>query len=134
MIRDERVWFGVFSGRGGRPYTNYRFPQPAAGVAAILALGCDGAGGEGRRHFFFTLTGAFACAVLAVTYAGLFRRMGLGPKEALFWPAGVFCTPSWFYGTSTYDDILGRPRWCWPWPWPWCPDAAVRCSGRRPQG
>src|SRR4051812_34406378 len=108
VIRDERVWFSVFPGRGGRPYTTYRFPQTAAGVAAILAADATGPASEGRRHFFFTLTGAFACAVLAVTYAVFFRHLGQGPKEALLWAgAGIFCTPNWFYGTSTFDDILG---------------------------
>src|SRR5262249_13532195 len=29
-------------------------------------------------------------------------------RAALFWSGmGIFCTPSWFYGTSTFDDILG---------------------------
>src|SRR3954454_19871482 len=42
VIRDERVWFGVFPGRGGRLYTPYRFPQTAAGVAAILAADATG--------------------------------------------------------------------------------------------
>ena len=37
-----------------------------------------------------------------------FRRVGLAPGAALLWAlGGVFCTPSWFYGTSTFDDILG---------------------------
>jgi hypothetical protein len=108
VIRDERIWFLVFPGREGRLYTNYRFPQSVAGVVAILAADATGPVDEERRHFFFTLIGAFACAVLAVTYAVLFRHLGYGPKESLLWAAaGIFCTPSWFYGTSTFDDILG---------------------------
>ncbi len=108
VIRDERVWFAVFPGRYDRMYTYYRFPQSAIGVLAILGSDATGPVSEGRRHFFFTLTGAVACGLLSVTYAGLFRHLGSSPKEALFWAwAGIFCTPSWFYGTSTYDDILG---------------------------
>jgi hypothetical protein len=108
VIRDERIWFGVFPGRGGQLYTSYRFPQPVAGVVAILAADVTGPVTEGRRHFFFTLIGAFACGVLAVAYAVLFRHLGHGPKESLLWAAaGIFCTPNWFYGTSTFDDILG---------------------------
>lgn len=108
VIRDDRVWFGVFPGRDGRPYTYYRFPQSAVGVLAILCSDATGPVSEGRRHFFFTLTGAVACGLLAVIYAGLFRHLGHTSKAALLWAwAGIFCTPSWFYGTSTYDDILG---------------------------
>jgi len=108
IIRDPNVWFAVFPGRDGLRYTKYRFPQSAAGVAAILAADCSGPVNEGRRHFFFTLTSSVACATLAVIYASLFRRLGHGPRASLLWAAGgVFCTPSWFYGTSTFDDILG---------------------------
>jgi hypothetical protein len=108
VIRDERVWFGVFPGREGRLYTAYRFPQSAAGVAAILVADATGSVNEGRRHFFFTLTGAFACGILAVAYAVLFRHLGHGARESLLWAgAGVFCSPTWFYATSTFDDVLG---------------------------
>ena len=108
VIRDERVSYAVFPGRGGRRYTDYRFPHSAAGVVAILLADATGPASEGRRLFFFTLIGAFACAVLAVTYAALFRHLGQGSKEALLWAVGgIFFTPSWFYGTSTFDDILG---------------------------
>ena len=108
VIRDDRVWFGVFPGRGGRSYTYYRFPQSVVGALAIVCSDTTGPVTEGRRHFFFSLTGAVACGMIAVTYAGLFRHLGSSPKEALFWAwAGILCTPSWFYGTSTFDDILG---------------------------
>jgi hypothetical protein len=34
--------------------------------------------------------------------------MGLSPKAALVWSTlGIFCTPNWFFGTSTFDDNLG---------------------------
>lgn len=108
IIRDPNVWFAVFPGRDGLRYTKYRFPQSAAGVAAILAADCSGPVNEGRRHFFFTLTSSVASATLAVIYASLFRRLGHGPRASLLWAAGgISCTPSWFYGTSTFDDILG---------------------------
>ncbi len=108
VIRDPNVWFVVFPGRDGRNYTKYRFPQSAAGVAAIWAADGFGPVNEARRHFFFTLTSAVASACLAVIYASLFRCLGHPPRGSLIWAAaGVFCTPSWFYGTSTFDDILG---------------------------
>src|SRR5439155_13190040 len=51
---------------------------------------------------------ALVCALLAVGYALWFRGVGLAPGAAVLWSlGGVFCTPSWFYGTSTFDDILG---------------------------
>lgn len=108
VIRDPRVWFAVFPGRDGQRYTTYRLPQSALGVAAILVADATGPRGEGRRHFFYTLTSAVAGAVLAVTFAAFFRHQGYGPRAALLWGAGgIFCTPCWFYGTSTFDDILG---------------------------
>ncbi len=108
VIRDPEVWFAVFPGRDGRLYSKYRFPHSVIGVAAILVADATGPNRESRRHFFFTLTGAVACALLSVTYAAFFRGLGHSPRAALLWAAGgVFCTPSWFYGTSTFDDILG---------------------------
>ena len=63
---------------------------------------------EGRRQFYFVLTSAAACALLAVTWSIWFRGIGLSRRTALLWSsAGVFCTPCWYYGTSTFDDILG---------------------------
>jgi hypothetical protein len=107
-IRDENVWFGVFPGRDEQQYTTYRLPQSLAGVIAILAADAFGTASEARRHFFFSLTGAFFCAVLAVAYAVWFRRLGMGPRAAVLWAAaGIFCTPNWFYGTTSFDDILG---------------------------
>src|SRR5438128_1621796 len=44
----------------------------------------------------------------ALAYALWLRGLGFGPAASLGWAtAGIFCTPSWFYGTSTFDDILG---------------------------
>jgi hypothetical protein len=108
VIRDKHVWFGVLPGRDGRPYTNYRFPQSGLGVLAIWAADATGRVEEARRQFFFTLIGPLACAALALTYAVWFRRLGHGPAASLGWAAaGIFCTPSWFYGTSTFDEALG---------------------------
>ena len=107
-IQDLRIRMTILPGRGGRRYSQYRFPQSAAGVAAILASDASGPVCEPRRQFFFSLTSAVASAVLAATYAVLFRRLGIGPKASLLWAAaGIFCTPNWYYGTSTFDDILG---------------------------
>ncbi len=108
VIRDPRVQFVVFPGRQGQRYAKYRIPQSAAGVIAIWAADATGPVSEARRHFFFTLIGAVACGVLAVTYAAVFRQSGFRKVQALLWAAaGIVCTPSWFYGTSTFDDILG---------------------------
>ncbi|MGA7499252.1 MAG: hypothetical protein WBX00_21175, partial [Isosphaeraceae bacterium] len=107
-IRDPKIKFTILPGRDGRRYSWYRFPQSAAGVAAILVADATGPVSEPRRQFFFSLTSAVASAVLAATYAVLFRRLGIGPKASLLWAAaGIFCTPNWYYGTSTFDDILG---------------------------
>jgi hypothetical protein len=108
IIRNPHVQFSVHVGRDGERYTDYRIPQTAAGVVAILAADATGPVSEPRRHFFFALTGAFAGAVLAVTYGVWFRALGHGPAASLAWgAAGFFCTPSWYYATSTFDDILG---------------------------
>jgi hypothetical protein len=107
-IRDARVKFWVFPGREGDRYTPYRFPQSVLGAGAILLADATGPVGEARRHFFFTLTSAFAFALLPLAYTLWFRQRGLAPASAVCWSlAGVFCTPSWFYATSTFDDILG---------------------------
>jgi hypothetical protein len=108
VIRDPNVWFAVFPGRDGQRYAKYRFPQSLAGVIAILVADHSGPVDEGRRHFYFTMTSAIASAILAVTYASVFRHLGYGMRASLLWATGgIFCTPSWFYGTSTFDDMLG---------------------------
>jgi hypothetical protein len=108
IIRNNKVWFWVFPGRDNKPYTKYRFPQSLVAVATILVSDALGPLSEARRHFYFTLSGAFFCAVLAAVYATWFRRQGFSPRAAILWAAaGIFCTPNWFYGTSTFDDILG---------------------------
>ena len=108
VIRDPTVWFAVLPGRAGQRYAMYRFPHSAAGVIAILVADHVGPVNEGRRHFFFTMISAVASAALAVVYSAFFRHLGHGPRSSLLWGVGgIFCTPSWFYGTSTFDDILG---------------------------
>jgi hypothetical protein len=107
-IRNENVWFSVFPGKDGKRYSTYRFPQSVLGAAAVLISDATGPAAGVRRRFFFALTSPFAAAFMAVCYAVLFRRLGHGPRGAVVWAAaGIFCTPSWFYGTSLYDDILG---------------------------
>jgi hypothetical protein len=108
VVRDPVIWYTILPGRDGQRYSNCRLPQSALGTVAIVLADATGPRDVGRRHFFFQLTSAFAAAVLAVTYTLLFRHLGLGPWAALGWAtAGIFCTPSWYYGTSTFDDILG---------------------------
>lgn len=108
VVRNRDVWFGVFPGRDGQPYTDYRFPQSVLGVPAILVADATGPVREERRHFFFVLTSAAAAALLALAYATWFRSQGLSDRRAVQWAgAGILCTPSWFYATSTFDDILG---------------------------
>jgi hypothetical protein len=107
VIRDKDVWFAVMPGRNGRLYTNYRLPQSVLGVAAIWLADATGPVGEPRRHFFFSLISPFAAAVLAVTYAVWFRALAYSASASLGWAAaGIFCTPNWYYGTSTFDDML----------------------------
>src|SRR5262245_60526019 len=107
-IRDPRIYFGRFPGRDGLDFTIYRVPQTLVAAAAILTADATGPVTEGRRHFVFSLHGAVACALIAVLYAVHFRRRGWSPRAAIGWAAaGVFCTPCWFYGTSTFDEILG---------------------------
>jgi hypothetical protein len=107
VIRDKDVWCAVLPGRDGQRYANYRFPHSGLGVVAIWLADATGPTDEARRQFFFTLICPFAAAVLALTYAVWFRSLGLGPWASIGWAtAGIFCTPSWFYATSTFDDLL----------------------------
>jgi hypothetical protein len=107
VLRDPQVWFAVLKGRDGKNYTNYRFPQTGLGVLAIWAADATGPVSEERRHFFFALISPLMAAILAVVYSLWFRGLGLGAAASLAWgTAGIFCTPSWYYGTSTFDDML----------------------------
>jgi hypothetical protein len=107
-IRDPRlVWFR-FPGRGGLDFTYYRFPQELIAAGCIWIADATGPVAEDRRHFVFSLHGAVAAAALAAAYAVWFRRRGHTPAAAVAWAAGgVFCTPCWYYATSTFDDMLG---------------------------
>ena len=108
VFRDERIWWSRFPGRGGHDYSLYRLPQSLVAAACILVADATGPVAEGRRHFVFSLHGAALAAGLAVLYAVWFRRAGRSPVAAVGWAAaGVFCTPAWFYATSTFDDLLG---------------------------
>ena len=107
-IRDDKTWFGVFPGRNGELHTNYRFPQSVLGVLFLWVADAIGPVNELRRQFFFTLMSSLAAALLALTYSLWFRGLNYSHWASLFWAsAGIFCTPSWYYGTSTFDDILG---------------------------
>jgi hypothetical protein len=107
-IREPDFWFSVLPGRDGNRYSAYRFPHIVAGVPAILLADMTGPASETRREFFFSLVGAFVGALLAVVYALWFRALGHRPAAAVGWAlAGIFCTPNWYYATSTFDDILG---------------------------
>jgi hypothetical protein len=108
VVRDSRVWFQVFPGRQARPYTAYRMPQSLLGAPAIAIADWTGVDSEPRRQFFFTLTSAAAAAALAMTYSTWFRARGRSASSASVWALlGIFATPCWFYGTSTFDDVLG---------------------------
>ena len=107
-IRDETFWFSVLPGRDGKRFSSYRCPHILAGVPAILLADATGPEAETRREFFFTQVGAVVAGVMAVVYALWFRALGHSPAQALGWAlAGIVCTPSWYYATSTFDDILG---------------------------
>lgn len=107
-IEDPGLSFTVLPGRDGKRFTMCRLPHSLLGVAAILTADATGPVNEARRHFFFSLLGAVAGAALVTTYAVWFRGLGLTPAAALFWSsAGLLCTPSWYYSTSTFDEIFG---------------------------
>lgn len=108
IVRDPDAWFSVFHGRDGRRYTNYRFPQSALAAGSIVAADFTGPVTEARRHFFFSLSGGVLCGLIAVLYAAWFSRAGLSERASVLWAAGgILCTPLWFYGTTTFDDVLG---------------------------
>jgi hypothetical protein len=107
-IRDSDFWFSILPGRDGNRYSTYRLPQSLLGVPALLLADAVGPPSECRREFYFSQFGAFVGAALAVLYAVWFRRLGHSPAAAIGWAlAGIFCTPNWYYSTSTYDDLLG---------------------------
>jgi hypothetical protein len=107
-IRDPEFWFYVLPGRDGNRYSYYRFPHILAGVPAILLADVGGPVSETRREFFFTQIGTVLGALLAVVYALWFRSLGHSRRAAIGWAlAGIFCTPNWYYATSTFDDLLG---------------------------
>ena len=108
VLRDERIWWSRFPGRNCNDYSYYRFPQSFLAAGAIWLADATGPVTEGRRHFFYVQCGAVGCGLLSILYAIWFRRIGCRPLPALLWGAGgVFCTPMWFYGTSTFDEYLG---------------------------
>src|SRR4030095_9117837 len=44
---------------------------------------------------------------LACVYFIWFAGRGLAKRQAVLWAvAGILCTPNWYYGTSTFDDIF----------------------------
>jgi hypothetical protein len=107
VVRNPAVWFSVFPGRHGDPYSYYRFPHSIVGAVAILVSDLTGPDWDGRRHFFFALASAVAAAVLACVYFIWFTRRRLPKRQAVLWAvAGILCTPNWYYGTSTFDDIF----------------------------
>jgi hypothetical protein len=120
QIRDPGVWFPILNGPDGKTYSNYRLPHSAIGVPAIILADFAGPPSEARRHFYFLMLSAVAGATLAVTYAVWFAGHGCSPRSALLWAAaGIFCTPSWFYSTSTFDDIFGATTVVLALTWAW---------------
>ncbi len=120
QIRDPEVWYPILPGPDGKIYTNYRLPHSALGVPAIALADLAGPPSEARRHFYFLLVSAVAGATLAVAYAVWFAGHGCSPRSAVLWAAaGVFCTPSWYYSTSTFDDIFGTTTVILGLTWAW---------------
>jgi hypothetical protein len=108
VVRDRGAYYAVLEGRGGERYTNYRFPHSGLGVLAILAADSAGSVSEIRRQFYFSLISPVCAALLALTYSVWFRHLGHSPAASLGWSAaGILCTPNWYYGTSTFDEMLG---------------------------
>jgi hypothetical protein len=101
-------WWTMIPGRGGRVYSAYRLPHSLLGAPAIWLADLTGPHSEARRRFFFSLLGAVAAGGLAVLYAVWFRWQGHSARSAIAWAlGGVLANPSWYYATSTFDDILG---------------------------
>lgn len=120
QIRDPEVWYPILPGPDGKIYTNYRLPHSALGVPAIILADLVGPPSEARRHFYFVLLSAAAGAALAVAYAVWFAGHGWSQRSALLWAAaGIFCTPAWFYSTSTFDDIFGATTVALALLWAW---------------
>jgi hypothetical protein len=108
IATDPRVYWHVLPGRNGENYTYYRAPSEAAAAASVAIADATGEITEGRRHFIYSLHGAVAAALLVIVFAVAFRAQGLSHRAALGWAAaGIFCSPCWFYATSTFDDLLG---------------------------
>ncbi len=107
-LRDQRIWWGSFPGRDGLNFTYYRLPQSVVAAVSIIVADAIGPTAEARRHFFFVWSSAAAAALLAIAYALFFCQQGYGSSSALLWAlGGIFCTPNWYYGTSTFDEIWG---------------------------
>jgi hypothetical protein len=106
VVRNRELWFSVFPGRDGQLYSYYRLPHSLIGALAVAGSDLTGPDHDARRHFFFVLTSAAAAAALAVCYFLWFAER-LPRRSAVMWAlGGIFCTPSWYYGTSTFDDIF----------------------------
>src|ERR1051326_329657 len=114
VVRDDGAWMNVYTGRNGDRYAWYRLPQSLLGVPAIWAadatapseVSADADRREMRRHFFFTLVGAFNAAVLAVCYALWFRSLGFAPRASLLWAiGGVVCTPNWYRSEEHTSEL-----------------------------
>lgn len=114
VIRDPHVWYPVAPGRDGKTYTNYRLPHSMLGVPAILLADATGPVSEARRHFFFSLINAVSSASCVVAFAIWFWRNGSSLRAAAGWAMlGLVATPLWYYGTSTFDDVLGTAYVLW---------------------
>jgi hypothetical protein len=106
-LRDPHLIWNRFPGRDGRDYTGYRFPQIFAAAACVAASDAIGVASPARRHFAFSQHGAACAAMLAVMYAVWFRSRGLSDSRSMIWAAlGIFATPMWYYGTSTFDEAI----------------------------
>lgn len=107
-IRDPRVVWHRFPGRGGVDFTYYRFPGEFVAAAAVAVADAFSSTDEPLRHFLFSMHGAVLAAILAVVFAIWFGRQGHSPRAAMVWAAaGIACTPCWYYAASTFDDLLG---------------------------
>ena len=108
LVRDPHVSFNVFPGPNGERYTYYRLPHSLVGVPAVWLADLTGPVSEPRRQFAFVLVSAVASGILALAFAAGFLEMGMSIRAACLWAVGgVFCTPCFYYGTSTFDEIFG---------------------------
>ena len=107
-IRDPKIVFTVLPGRGGRRYSQYRFPNrprawprswPPTPPGRRVRPAVDSSSRSRARS-------RVRCWLPPMRHSSAAWASDRKPPCSGRL-AGIFCTPNWYYGTSTFDDILG---------------------------